>query len=123
MKILYTTLIVIALAIVVYVYGIAFDSFSETVLVQITPLWFFFLIFGIYGFVAEKINKNISSGKSETVSKATSSVINAIPLIGPIFMFPLYFVKGKNSLVVALIGSLIWGVLLFVFFQFVFPQL
>lgn len=123
MKILYTIFIIAALAIVVYVYGIAFDSFSETVLVQVTPLWFFLLIFGIYGFVAEKINKNMREGKSDSLPKAASTVINSIPLVGPIFMFPLYFVRGKNSVVVALLGSLIWGVLLFIFFQFVFPQL
>lgn len=123
MKILYTILILAGLAIVIYVYGIAFDSFSETVLVQITPLWFFLLIFGIYGFVAEKINKNMREGKAGSLPQAASAVINSIPLLGPLFMFPLYFVRGKNSLLVALLGSLIWGVLLFVFFQFVFPQL
>jgi hypothetical protein len=123
MKILYTIFIVAALAIIIYVYGIAFDSFSETVLVQVTPLWFFLLIFGIYGFIAEKIIKKTEQGETQSFPQAASTVINAVPLIGPIFLFPFYFIKGKSSLLVSFIGAIIWGVLLAIFFVAIFPQL
>jgi len=40
-----------------------------------------------------------------------------------IILLPFSFIKLRNSLLIAFIGSVIWGILLFIFFAAIFPAL
>lgn len=126
MKILYTVSILAGLGSVVYFYGITFDDLSETELITLIPYWFLPLIFGIYGFVAEKLNTMVSEGKAVSTTTATfvlCRMFGFLGLLGFIPLFPLFFVKGKNSFIIALFGTLVWSVLMALFIFAIFPML
>ncbi len=127
---LYPILLGLGIAIVVYVYGFAFDDFSETQLVSITPLWFFFIIFGGYGYFAEFLMKRVIDGQGKNLSAAykkwTAKFLSRHLFIGgilAILLSPFAFINTRNSLLIAFLGSVIWGILLLIFFQGIFPAL
>lgn len=118
--------IAIALGMVLfgYVYFLKFDSFSETTLVQITPLWFLPLIFGISGLVAEKLIAIIDNHEATNLRQALLMWIGYFfGFFGFILLFPFLFLKEKNSLTVALWATFTWGILLGIFFFGIFPIL
>lgn len=124
MKAAYIFAIVFGLGLFVYVYGIEFDSYSESALIQMTPVWFLPLFFGIYGFVAEKLIHMVDEGKAPNFRRAIMVWLGALfGLLGFAIFFPFLFVKGKNSMVVALTGTAVWGLLLAVFIFAIFPAL
>jgi hypothetical protein len=106
-----------------YVYGVAFDDLSEEQLVQLSALWLLPLVFGAYGFVAEKLLKLIDEGDDLSIARAALIWTNALPVIGIVLLLPFLFIKGSNPTAIALIGSLFWVVLLLGFLMVVFPLL
>jgi hypothetical protein len=127
---IYPILLIIGIALVVYIYGIAFDSFSETMLIRITPLWFFPIVFGGFGFAAEKMLGYVASGEAVSIAEAYKKWMNVFIsrhiLVGFIlmfFLFPFSFFSSRNALLIAFFGSVVWGVLLLVFFNGIFPSL
>ena len=129
-RFIYPLLIAAGLLVAVFIFGLAFDRLSETTLVRLTPIWFFLIVFGIYGYVAEKLLASVYSGESASVPAALGKwlkqTISQHPLFGllaALLLFPFLLTKARSSLLAALLGSLVWGVLLLIFFEFVFPAL
>jgi hypothetical protein len=107
----------------VFLYGVIFDDLSETTLVRLTPTWFFPLVFGFYGLLAEKLFRLIREGKADNLAAAVSLWTRAIGVSSLIPLFPFLFLKGKNSVTVAFWGAAVWAVLLSMFFELIFPML
>jgi len=127
---LYPLLLFSGLAVLFYIYGIAFNTFSETLLIQITPLWFFPIVFGSYGYFAEFLMSKVVNDEGKSISDAYNKWINNYlkrhifsGMVLTVLMLPFSFLKFKNSLLIALTGSMIWGVLLIIFFNGIFPAL
>jgi len=123
---IYPFLIVIGICIFLYIFGIAFDSLSETMLVRLTPLWFFFVVFGVYGYIAERLLAYPEDGKTPSYGQWMGRMFSRAPVSSLFVMllsFPFAFLRMRNSLLVAFFGALVWGLLLYVFFAGIFPSL
>lgn len=109
-----------------YLYGFAFDQLSEAKLMRLTPVWMFFLVFGFYGLIAHSLWRAVARGQvtspAEGVLRWTRPV-GALGLPMLIMVFPFLVVRSRNSVVTALVGSLIWAVLLGIFFVGLWPHL
>ena len=115
-----------------------FNRLSETMLVQLSGLWFLPFVFGLYGLLG-RMALTKSPEKAATAGAATGTafaviirvVARAVPPIislGLILLIvlvglPLFFIKNKHPLVMASVGVAIWAPLLVVFLVFVFPSL
>lgn len=111
-----------------YIYLVAFDEFSETMLVRITPLWFFPIVFGYYGFVADRMARQLPESHFDRVANLLLSIIRETQGglgrgFGLIVHAPFIIIKSKRPLLVALGGAAIWAIMLLVFFTFIFPKL
>lgn len=127
---IYPSFLFFGISILLAVYLLFFDSFSETELVQITPIWYFSIILGLYGYKAEDLVNNIVNGNANNFKDAylnwTKELYESNFLIGlviSIIFFPFPMFKRITPFVTALTGALIWGVLLAVFFAGIFPSL
>jgi len=151
MKSLYWICAIGGVASAIYIYGIAFDSFSETELIAISASWFLPMIFGIYGLIATRmmaektdevldytkleVNQAPSNNKRGTTAQIFGSgmgrLIGRIPLIGIVvglvvlaFFLPFLATKKmKSPFLAALSATGIWAALLFVFLFGIFPSL
>lgn len=130
MNALYPMLIGAGLTILIYIYAFAFNNFSETQMVNITPLWFFFITFGLYGFFAEKMMNHVIAGQGKDISSAYRKWLQnfvkkhiLMGLILGILLLPFNFLNTRNSLLIAFLGSAIWGLILLFFFAAIFPAL
>lgn len=124
----YAISITIGVLIAGYIYLIAFDEFSETRLVQITPVWFFPIVFGYYGFVAQRMAAKLPESGFDRVANLLFFIIRETQgsvgkLFGLVVHAPFIIVKSKRPMLVAFGGAAIWAVMLFVFFTFIFPKL
>ena len=111
-----------------YIYLVAFDSLSETKLVRITPFWFFPIVFGYYGFVAQRMAQKLPESGFDRVANLLFSIITETQggvgkLFGLIVHAPFIVIKSKRPILVAFGGAAIWVVVLVIFFNFIFPQL
>jgi hypothetical protein len=127
-RLIYLASIATGLLIPAYLYLIAFNSFSETALVKLTPAWVFPLVFGYYGFVAQRLTRRLPKTPFENVADLLLSLIKETQgVIGKAFALlihaPFIVVKSKQPLLVALGGAAIWALILFLFFSIVFPTL
>ncbi|GIE30460.1 hypothetical protein Ait01nite_035050 [Actinoplanes italicus] len=123
----YATLIALGLGSAMVIYTVLFDSLSETVLVRISPLWIFPIVFGYYGLVAQRMQARLQETHLDTVSDQLLDVIKESHWLGRVFAFLLYapflLVKSRQPWVTALVGSLIWAIALALFFSVIFPTL
>jgi len=129
-KAIYPTFLFFGLFTVVAVYLVFFDNFSETELVQITPIWYFAIVLGLYGYKAEDLVNDIVNRKADNFRDAYLKWKHRLYenniLIGfllSILFFPFPFFTKITPFSTALIGALIWGILLAVFFTGIFPAL
>ena len=121
----YITAIVLALINFIYIYIVKFDSLSEEKLISYTPVWLLLFIFGIYGLLSTKLIKQVNEGKYQNTREALVQSSKSFGIFGPfrqIFFFPLIFLNLKNTFQLAIVSTLIWAVVLVLFFQFVFPK-
>ena len=130
----------------ILIYGVYFDSFSETELIGMSAFWFLPFIFGIYGLVAmrfmpEENADNIYQQpamqtqsevvpqplKNPRLAQAVGRAVGRIPILGILIlllMLPLLAgQKIKSPFLMALLATSIWAGLLFVFFAVIFPAL
>lgn len=105
------------------IYMVMFNEFSESELVTITPLWFFPIVFGLYGFVSQRLLRRIASGRAGTLSEAARITIDVAGHWAALVLFPFLVLKWRSSLLVSLAAALFWAVLLWLFFTAVFPSL
>ena len=127
-KSIYFASFIIGILLASYIYLINFDNFSETVLIRITPLWFFPIVFGYYGFVSLRMAAKLKKSNLETVADLLFSVIKESSgtvgkLISLFVHAPFIIIKSKSPILVALGGSIIWAILLVIFFEAMFPTL
>jgi len=125
---IYFSSIIIGVLIAAYIYLIDFDSFSETILIRITPIWFFPIVFGYYGFVSLRMEVQLEKSHFENVADLLFSVIQESSgkygkLISIVIHAPFLLIKSKKPILVAFFGSVIWAILLAVFFEIIFPML
>ena len=124
----YSASIAVGVAIAGYIYLIAFDSLSEATLVHITPVWFFPIVFGYYGFVAQRMALKLPESGFDRVANLLFSLIKETQgvvgkLFGLIIHAPFIVIKSKSPMLVAFGGAAIWAVVLAIFFNFIFPRL
>lgn len=112
------------------IYLFFFDSFSETQLVALTPVWYFSIVVGLYGYAAEKLTDKIVNGIASDFrdayrkwQKEIAGKSIFLSLLASVFYFPFPLFKRITPLRTALVGALIWGLLLAVFFEGIFPAL
>ncbi len=137
-KTLYTIGILAALGLLVYFYLINFDNMSETELVNSVLYWYVPLVFGLYGITALRIAKGaeaagmtsvkyLFSGKDALLLALAILVLVLSGFIGfLVFLLPLVIFKPNNpnfDLFVALTGTFLWLILLYFFFQVLWPAL
>lgn len=120
---IYQSSILAGIAVAVYTYGFAFDDLGEEELVRLSALWVLPIVFGIYGFVAERILELVDKGDNQSIAQATLIWTAALPIIGAVLLLPFLFVKGSSSISIALRASLFWAVLMVGFFVLIFPLL
>ncbi|MDC8003399.1 hypothetical protein POV27_05015 [Aureisphaera galaxeae] len=137
MKNLYYLGIAIGLGLLIYFYGFNFDNMSETELVNAVLYWYVPLIFGIYGIAALYIKKKMKDHSLSPVKYVFSgkdgALIILVALIGCggliglfLFLIPLALVKVADmrfDLKVALLGTALCLLLLYLFFKVLWPAL
>jgi hypothetical protein len=128
-KYVYAGALLLGLGIATYIYLVRFDDFSETLLIKLTPVWFFFLVLGYYGLVAERMLVRSAPSRGEAVAESLFEMIKSTApgpvgkLFASIVHLPFLLVRSRRSWVVAVAGAGVWAVALFVFFQIIFPTL
>jgi hypothetical protein len=105
------------------IYLVMFDDFSESELVTITPLWFFPLVFGLYGLVSQRLLRRIATGRAATLGEAARMSIDVAGHWAALVLFPFLVLKWRSSLLVSLAAAVFWAVLLWLFFELLFPAL
>ncbi|MDX3643202.1 hypothetical protein [Streptomyces sp. MB09-02B] len=100
-----------------------FDEFSESELVSITPLWFFPVVFGLYGFASQRLLRHIATGRAATLGEAARLSIDVAGYWAALVLFPFLVLRWRSSLLVSLAAALFWAVLLWLFFALLFPTL
>ncbi len=118
----------IVFSIIIYIF--MFDNFSEIQLITLSPIWYFSIICGLYGYKAEDLIKLIVSKKAKTFSEAYKVWLQILDkqsivlgIIARIFFFPFNYFKKINPLNTALVGAFFWGIIFGFFFQAVWPIL
>lgn len=94
---------VVGIAILVYIYGVKFEFWSEGELITYAPIWLLPLTFGLYGLLAEWVSAHL--GKEEKPDEVFLMKLIIITLLtGVVLMLPLLLVKKGGSLLVAFAG-------------------
>ena len=128
-KYLYGGSLLLGVLIAAYIYLVNFDDFSETTLVELTPVWFFFIVLGYYGLVAERMLIAKEESQGERVADSLFEMVQvAVPgPIGKVFVaivhLPFLLTRSRRSWVVAAIGAGVWALTLWLYFAVVFPLL
>lgn len=137
LKYLYLIAIAFGLGLLIYFYGFNFDNMSETELVNSVLYWYVPLIFGVYGLIALRIKSKMGDSEMSPIKFLFSGkdgfLLVLIVLIGCggllgllLLLIPLAIIKvrsGNFDLKVALLGTALLVVLLWVFFQVLWPAL
>jgi hypothetical protein len=126
LKIVYWLCLLGGLAGGIYVFLVA--RFSESELVELTPVVTYPFVFGAYGLLAERGLRKVRRGEVSNLGIAFLAMMKLAGLLGVlvlgILLLPLLLLgKLKSSLVIALIGAAFWAGLLWFFFVAVFPSL
>jgi hypothetical protein len=113
-------------------YVFMFDSFSETELVNLSPVWFLLMVFGTCGMHAEKAVQLTISKKAESFTDALTQVTRELPpgvavIVYLVFSLPALFLGLKrwcsSPLLLATLTSGLWFMALCFFFLAIFPAL
>jgi len=125
---IFRVFILIGIAIAFYVYLFNFKNLSEGELISWIPAWFFPLVIGYYGFVAnrvlEKREKTGVEKASDFVFEIAKSSIGiwALPIL-ILLHIPFLFIAIRNAWLTAFLGALFWVLVIYMFLEHVFPYL
>jgi hypothetical protein len=129
-KAIYPILIGVGFITFFLMYGFFFDHLSESILVNAAPLWYIPIVFGSYGYLAEHLIEKMVFGNATSFSDAYKKWLQEfalksifLALLAAFFFYPLRFFSKITPLKIALIGSLVWGFVLLVFINGIFPGL
>lgn len=134
---LYIAAILTGLALLVYYYAFNFDNMSETQLVNSVLYWYVPLIFGIYGIIASRIKSKMGDNEMSPIrflfTGKDGLVLLLVIFIGcggllglVLLLIPLALFKVSTpnfDAKVALVGTLLCLLLLWLFFQVLWPAL
>ena len=138
MKTLYQIAVAAGIGIAVYFYLFNFDNMSETELVNSVLYWYIPLVFGLFGLTALRVKKTADENTTSTIKLLFSNkdgmllaltiiVLLVSSLFGVVvFFIPLVIFKPTSNnfdLKVALFGTLVWLLLLLIFFKVLWPAL
>ena len=116
----------------VYLYGMAFDDFSETALVRLSYGWVAALVFGTHGLIACEVKDTIASGhaattrealtiRKETPNRSFPSRLASVMLWS--FLLTTSVSDRRNPFLSAVLATMIWTAVLVFFFEAIFPEL
>lgn len=128
---LYVTALAASLALFVWLYFVAFDRFSETALVTLSPAWFLGFHFGVSGLFTERALDAVLRGDARTFREGlTQAMGRSTPIVRvavALVFFPPFLLLGlrrvTSPLLLSLFTTLAWAALLYGFFLGVFPNL
>ncbi|MER6633069.1 hypothetical protein ABT301_33430 [Streptomyces sp. NPDC000987] len=120
---LYIVSLLVGLGTAAVIYVVKFNDLSEDQLVGYTPLWFFPVVFGLYGFVSQRLVRALAEGRAGTLTEAARVYTRVGGLFAVLTMFPFLVLRWRSSLLVSLTAALFWAGLLWFFFAAVFPEL
>ncbi|MFD2684339.1 hypothetical protein ACFS5L_05580 [Streptomyces phyllanthi] len=120
---LYVTALVAGVLGAACVYLVMFNELSESELITITPLWFFPIVFGLYGFVSQRLLRRIAAGRAGSLGEAARMSIDVAGFWAVPVLFPFLVLRWRSSLLVSLAAAGFWAVLLWLFFAVLFPTL
>lgn len=133
LKQVYRIIMYAGIAMAVVIYFFMFDSFSETELVNISPIWFLMIIFGTCGLYTEKAVYLILNRQAETfsdaLSKALSKMKSPITILLVYLVFSLPFLvfgvrkRYSSPLIISFLTTMLWAAALYFFFIAIFPEL
>lgn len=136
-KYLYLLAIAFGLGLLVYFYAFNFDNMSETELVDSVLYWYLPLIFGVYGIIALRVKLKMGDTEMSPIKFLFSGkdglILILVILIGCggllgllLLLIPLSLFKVSSTnfdLKVALFGTGLCVLLLFLFFKVLWPAL
>jgi hypothetical protein len=118
------------------IYFVLFDRLSETMLVQLSALWFLPFVFGFYGLLARLLAKRTEPAKVVAASapvfvliiRVIARALPPIVSVGVLVVFaltglPLLLIKDRRPFRIAVLGVAIWAPVLAIFLLYVFPSL
>lgn len=132
LKRLYQASLALGLVAAVLIYFVFFNQLSEDELVLISPTWFLLTIFGTGGLYAEKAVRQILAKQAATFHEA---LLQSVKGLSPILVVAVYMVflipilllgiskRLSSPLLIALLITLIWAVVLYLFLVGIFPSL
>lgn len=138
MKRVYQISIFIAIAIVYYLYAVIFNEMAEEDLIFSLMFWYIPLTFGLYGLAAYKVKELSENNKTSALKLVFSGKDVSLTIIGVVILFvtgfigvflfvlPLSIIKVKSKayhVYVALLGSVIWLVVMGAFFVVLWDSL
>ena len=117
--------IILGFLIAIYIYIFNFNTYSETMMIMLSPFWVIPIAFGYYGRLALKMQKRFDQSEEKSFSDMIDFVIKSmlINYLGVIVFLPFKLVKSNNPILIALLGAILWAVLLLFFFLAIFPML
>jgi hypothetical protein len=114
----------------ILIYGALFDALTETELINLTPVWYFAIIIGVYGYKAERLMTLVVAGEANDFRDAYRKWLGNLSKTSPIlsffsgmFYFPFPIFNRMSPLLTATTGAFLWGILLLIFFNGIFPRL
>ncbi|MFF8386882.1 hypothetical protein ACF053_25000 [Streptomyces kanasensis] len=119
----YVAALLVGLAGAGVVHLVMFDALSESELVTLSPLWFFPVVFGLYGFVSQRLLRRIAQGRAASLVEAARLSIDVAGYGAALVLFPFLVLRLRSSLLVSLAAAAFWAVLLWLFFALLFPTL
>lgn len=133
LKNFYRIIMYAGIAMAIVIYFVFFDDFSETELVNISPIWFLMIIFGTCGLYTEKAVQLILDREAETfgdaLSKAVGKLRSPLSMVLVFLVFSLPFLifgikrRFSSPLIISTLTTLIWAAALYFFFIAIFPEL
>jgi hypothetical protein len=128
---LYVAALVASGALLVVLYFVSFDKFSESELVALSPVWFLGFQFGVSGLFTERALDAVLRGDARTFREGLAlATRKSAPLVGLVVLvvfFPPFLLFGLRRLTSPLLLSatttLAWAALLYGFLYGIFPSL
>ncbi|MFQ5572376.1 MAG: hypothetical protein ACE5G0_22090 [Rhodothermales bacterium] len=131
-KRVYEGLILAGIFTAIYVYGFAFNDFSETELVRLSYVWIPAIIFGTHGLIATEANEIVEAGRAASHHEAVPlraheegrtllSRFSSLLLVS--YYLVLMIADGRRPVLLALMAAVLWTIALSVFFEGIFPAL
>ncbi|MEV0679160.1 NACHT domain-containing protein [Actinosynnema sp. NPDC050436] len=120
MRVVYGAALLTGLVAVGYLYFVAFDRFSETLLLRVIPLWLFPLVFGSYGLVGEWLARR--AGGEPLTRTAAQAVRRYGKWVWPVVL-PFRVLPWRSRVLVVTAGTAFWAALVQWFVVAVFPSL